>query len=107
GFLGEIHPSRAKDYDIKEPYVFELDLEALLNMSDSSLGYEQIPKYPSILRDVAFVVKKDIYAGDIQQEMKRLGAPLVKSVEVFDVYTGENVQEDEKSLAFNVHYQDP
>ena len=68
--------------------------------------YEVIPKYPSIMRDVAFVVKKDILAGDMKEVIEQVGAPLVRRVEAFDVYTGENVGDDEKSVAYNIHFQD-
>lgn len=107
GFLGEIHPALAKEKDLKDTFVFDIDLETLLHLQRDALVYEPVPKYPSILRDIAFVVKENVQAGEIKREIERLGAPLVKSVEAFDVYRGENVQQDEKSIAFNVHYQDP
>src|SRR5690625_2992763 len=107
GYIGEIHPKLAKEKDLKETFVFDLNLEKLIHSERASLVYEPVPKYPSILRDVAFVVKEDVHAGDIKEEIERLGAPLVKSVEAFDVYRGESIKEDEKSIAFNVHYQDP
>lgn len=107
GFFGQIHPKLAKEKDLKDTYVFDLNLEKLLRIDRGELEYETVPKYPSILRDIAFVVKEDVQAGDIQSEIKALGAPLVKAVEAFDVYRGESIKEDEKSIAFNVHYQDP
>ena len=107
GFLGQIHPNLAKEKDLKETYVFDIDFEYLLQMERPELTYEVIPKYPSILRDVALVVKKDVLAGDLKEEIEKVGAPLVKHVEAFDVYTGENVGEDEKSVAYNIHFQDP
>src|SRR5699024_3185107 len=83
------------------------NLEYILEKDRGELVYTTVPKYPSILRDVAFVVKADVHAGDIQAEMIKVGGPLVKKVEAFDVYTGENVAEDEKSIAFNILYEDP
>src|SRR5699024_7528306 len=107
GFLGEIHPTIAKEKDLKDTFVFDINLETLLMMNREALVYETVPKYPSILRDIAFVVKDDVHAGHIKEEIESIGAPLVKTVEAFDVYTGESVKADEKSIAFNVHYQDP
>src|SRR5690625_3415122 len=107
GFLGQVHPTIAKQQDLKETYVFDIDMEYILEANRPELVYEPVPKYPSILRDIAFVVDKTVSAGDIQAEIERVGAPLVKHVEAFDVYTGENVADNEKSLAFNIHYQDP
>ena len=106
GFLGQIHPNLAKEKDLKETYVFDIDLEYLLQLERPELIYEVIPKYPSIMRDVAFVVNKDVLAGDIREVIEQVGAPLVRRVEAFDVYTGENVGDDEKSVAYNIHFQD-
>lgn len=107
GFVGQIHPTLAKEKDLKETYVFDIDAEALLDMEREEIIYDTVPKYPSILRDIAFVVKRDIQAGNIKEVIEDIGTPLVKRVEAFDVYTGEHVKEDEKSIAFNVHFQDP
>ena len=107
GFLGQIHPAFANERDLKDTYVFDLDMEYILTIPREPLMYETVPKYPSILRDVAFVVSESVHAGDLQAEIKRIGGPLVTQVEAFDVYMGDNLKEDEKSLAFNIHYQDP
>lgn len=107
GFLGQVHPAFANEADLKETYIFDIDMEYILELNRAPLMYETVPKYPSILRDIAFVVPNTAYAGELQAEMKRVGAPLVTRVEAFDLYTGDNVKEDEKSLAFNIHYQDP
>lgn len=107
GYLGEVHPTLTKEKGLKDTFVFDINLETLLTMERSQLVYETVPKYPSILRDIAFVVKENVHAGDIKAEIETLGAPLVKTVEAFDVYKGESIQEDEKSIAFNIHYQNP
>ncbi len=107
GFFGQVHPNITKRQDLKETFVFDINMEYLLNSTRSELAYEVIPKYPSILRDIAFVVNEAVSAGEIKAEIERIGAPLVKHVEAFDVYRGENVEANEKSIAYNVHYQDP
>lgn len=107
GFLGQVHPAYAKTHDLKDTYVFDLDLAYLLKTTQIEHRYTPIAKYPSILRDVAFVVEQEVAAGAIKKEIERIGAPLVKRVEAFDVYTGDTIGEHEKSIAFNIHYQDP
>lgn len=107
GFLGQIHPLLAKEHDLKETYVFDLDLAFLLASASDAFTYHAIPKHPSNMRDVAFVVDRSIAAGDIQVEIERVAGALVKKVEAFDVYVGENVEETEKSIAFALHFQDP
>src|SRR5699024_4577778 len=106
GFMGQIHPNLAKEKDLKETFVFDLNLAYLLDVERPELLYKPIPKYPSILRDIAIVVDESVQAGDIQATIKEIGQPLVKKVEAFDVYTGEGLEANEKSIAFNLHYQD-
>lgn len=106
GFIGQIHPSIAKQMDVDDTYVFDLNLEKLLESIDHEPSYETIPRYPSITRDIAFIVNKDIHAGHIQEEIKKIGAPLIQKVTVFDVYEGDNLSKDEKSVAYRIHYQD-
>ncbi len=105
--MGQVHPILAKEKDLKETFVFDLNLAYLLNIKRPELLYTPIPKYPSILRDIAVVVEDSVQAGDIQATIKEVGKPLVKQVEAFDVYTGEGLEANEKSIAFNLHYQDP
>lgn len=107
GFLGQVHPNIAKEKDLKESYVFDLDMQYIVNATRKELVYTRVPKYPSILRDVALVVDETVAAGDIQAAIKEAGAPLVQSVEAFDLYLGDNLGEGKKSLAFNIHFQDP
>lgn len=107
GFMGQIHPSLAKEKDLKKTFVFDLNLTYLLAIKRPELVYTPIPKYPSILRDIAVVVDESVQAGEIQATIKAVGEPLVKQVEAFDVYTGEGLEANEKSIAFNLHYLDP
>jgi len=106
GFLGQVHPTFEKSMDIKETYVFDIDMETVLANYTDTPGYQPIPKYPSVARDIAFIVDEDIQAGDIKETIAETGAPLVKNVQVFDVYKGENLPEGKKSIAYSLHYQD-
>lgn len=107
GFLGQVHPTYAKNIDLKETYVFDLNLEYLLKTSTLDLDYQAIAKYPSIMRDIAFVMDQHTLAGEIKDKIESIGAPLVKKVDIFDVYTGEHLDSNKKSIAYNIHYQDP
>src|SRR5699024_8116052 len=62
GFLGQVHPNVAKEYDLKETFVFDIDMEYILQTTDREFTYEAVPKYPSILRDIAFVVDEKVLA---------------------------------------------
>lgn len=103
GFLGQISPSLCK----KEVYVLEISLESLLEKSTKPLKFKEISKFPSVSKDVAFKVSKQTEAGSIIKTIESCGNHILSSVDVFDVYTGEQVGEDEKSIAFNLTFTDP
>jgi len=107
GFVGQVHPMLAKDMDLKETYVFDIDMEAVFAAHKKVLGYTQIPKFPSITRDIAFIADEGIVAGDIKATIEETGAPLVKKVNIFDVYQGDNLTEGKKSIAYSLLYQHP
>ncbi|MCC5892995.1 phenylalanine--tRNA ligase subunit beta [Exiguobacterium sp.] len=106
GYVGQVHPGVSKEvYGLKEVYVFELDLNAF--DVETTRIYQDVPRYPSISRDLALVLKRDVSAGQVEATIKEAAGPLLIDLALFDVYTGENVGADEKSLAFSLKYQDP
>ena len=107
GYVGQVHPAVEQQHDIKETYVFELSLQALLNAEVAPVAYESIPRFPSISRDIALVVDSAAVAGDIQAIIKEAGGKLLKEVSIFDLYEGEHMEAGKKSLAFSLKYFDP
>ncbi|AIF43255.1 phenylalanine--tRNA ligase subunit beta [Virgibacillus sp. SK37] len=107
GFIGQLHPVLQKKWEVKDTYVFDLNMETVFSAFNSIPTYKEIPKYPSIARDVAFILDADIHAGKVKETIEEIGAPLVKSVNIFDVYHGANVEEGKKSVAYSLLYQDP
>ncbi|WAA11632.1 phenylalanine--tRNA ligase subunit beta [Fervidibacillus halotolerans] len=107
GFVGKINPDMEKWYDVKDVFVFELHLGELLMKETDELLYTSIPKFPSISRDIALIVDREISAGDLQRTIQDAGKDLLKEVKVFDVYEGENVPAGKKSIAFTLTYYDP
>ena len=103
GVIGKLHPNVLKD----NVYVFEINLDKLLSNYPSRMSYKDIPKFPSISKDIAFILKRDVTAGEVMATIKKAGGKLLQSISVFDVYTGENVGEDEKSIAFKLNFMDP
>ena len=102
GIIGKLHPNVSK----KDLYVFEIDLDKLLSLHPSKMSYKDIPKYPSIIKDVAFSVDKNIYSEDIEKVIKKAGGRLLTNIEVFDVYVGENISSNEKSIAYKLTFLD-
>ncbi|GMB07389.1 phenylalanine--tRNA ligase subunit beta [Thermolongibacillus altinsuensis] len=107
GFVGQLHPTVQKEYDLKETYVFELALTDLLNTEVEEIRYSPIPRFPSITRDIALVVDEHVIAGDIQQAIIEAGGELLKEVTIFDVYKGDRLPDGKKSIAFSLRYFDP
>ncbi len=106
GFIGEVHPKYQSKVNVKETYVFELDFNKLLECSNTKINYEPITKFPSITRDLAIVCSKEIEANEITKLIKQTGKKILVNIELFDVYVGENVAEDEKSLAYKLTFVD-
>ena len=102
GVIGKIHPTLTKD-DI---YVAELSLEALMSKV-KSIKFKEALKYPEIVKDMAFVVNTDVTSDEIINVIKKVGGRLLTDIKLFDVYTGENVALDEKSLAYSLTFSSP
>ena len=97
GIIGRVHPSIKKD----DVYVAEISLNALMKKVNK-IKFKEISKYPSIKKDLAFIVDKDVTSLEIEKIIKKAGGKLLESVNVFDVYTGDNVKENEKSIAYSL-----
>ncbi|MBZ5750210.1 phenylalanine--tRNA ligase subunit beta [Metabacillus rhizolycopersici] len=107
GFIGQVHPTAQKELDLTETYVFELSLVDLLTATVEETRFEIIPRFPSISRDIALVVDKNVVVGDIEQIITEAGGKLLKDVSVFDLYEGDRLEEGKKSVAFSLRYFDP
>jgi phenylalanyl-tRNA synthetase beta chain len=107
GFLAKINSEILSKNGIKkEVSSLEITLKNLLTAISSHKGqeYQAIVKFPPIKRDLAFVIDKKIFYNDIRREIKDFH-PLIKEVELFDVYSGKNLEDNKKSLAFHISYQ--
>ena len=104
--VGEVHPAVAEALGIKKKiYVFEADVETLQKFAAKKFSFESLPKYPSISRDLAILVGHDTAAGDVEKVIAKSGGKFFKGVTLFDVYTGERIPADKKSLAFALEFR--
>ena len=101
GIIGRVHPKILKD----EVYVFEISLQALMT-EIKPLKYKEAPKYPSMEKDMAFILDKSIEAGEVINVIKKAGGRILSDVAVFDVYEGENIDNSKKSIAFKLNFMD-
>lgn len=105
--LGELHPHLQERYDFgKNPVaVLEVDLTTLMSFPVSLSSLKPLDRFPAMIRDLALLVKKEIKAKTIVETCKKAGKALLKSVDIFDVYTGEGVKEDHYSLALRLTFR--
>lgn len=104
GHLGELHPALVQKYDLgSAPIVVELDLDAVL--ATSVPAFVELPRHPSVQRDLAIVVRNSVSADGLLGVLRRAGDGLVRSVEVFDVYAGKGIEPDRRSIALRVLLQ--
>ena len=105
--VGELHPKVADEFDIhRKVYIFEVDIEAVVDCVNLLAKYEPLPKFPAIQRDVAVVLPLTISADQVREAIITSGGPLLSDVRLFDVYVGEQVADGSKSLAFSLIYRD-
>lgn len=105
GWLGELHPHLQQKSALPKPVIlFELNLDILTQRTLPKAG--EIPKYPSVRRDIAVIVADNICAHSLLQSMNALNSPIIVEIALFDVYRGKGVDNGKKSLAFRVLLQD-
>lgn len=100
GTIGRVSPEITKN----EVYVMEINLDRLLSKKVGKMKYKEISKFPEVKKDLALIVDKDITASEIQIQIKKLAGSLLSNSEVFDVYTGDKISDDKKSLAFSLTF---
>ncbi|HEX8996495.1 MAG TPA: phenylalanine--tRNA ligase subunit beta, partial [Ktedonobacterales bacterium] len=108
GVLGEVHPEIAERFDLaRRTYLMELDLERLYQVAPTRTMTRPISRYPVAQRDLAIVVPRELAEGVVAQAIRENGGPLAPQVQLFDVYTGEGIEPDKKSLAYTLTYRAP
>ncbi len=107
GWVGEIHPSVALAFDVQPPVVaMELDVSALLSTSCNARPYTDVPQFPSLELDLAFVVGEDVSCERMEQVITSAGGKLLESVRLFDVYRDVlRVGVGKKSMAYKLTYR--
>lgn len=106
GYLGEMHPDVAEKKGIKtRVYLAELNLDRMMEIRSEELIVKELPKYPAIDRDLAVIVDETQPVGPLLADIRQSAGPLLETVEVFDIYQGEQVGEGKKSVAFSLLFR--
>ena len=109
GIIGGLHPAEQKAWGVKDTYVMEMNLVALLAASanEAPLGYTPVPRFPAMSRDIALVLDRATAAGEVVAVIRAANVKLLKDIRIFDVYEGEKMEAGKKSVAFSLTYFDP
>jgi phenylalanyl-tRNA synthetase beta chain len=103
GLIGALHPSIAKDLDLPATFIFEIELDIFKR--EDIINYKLLSKYPSMRRDIAILINKDILVGDIKSWLKQNAGELLVDLQLFDIYEGKGIDENQKSLAFSLIFR--
>jgi phenylalanyl-tRNA synthetase beta chain len=106
GSLGEVHPQVCERFDLSEQAValLELNLDVLLAQRQPR-RYQRISRFPAALQDMALVVAADLPAQTVEETLRAAGGALLRHVELFDLYQGEQIPAGKKSLAYALTFQ--
>lgn len=88
-----------------EIYVLEINLE-MINVKTKDVKFKQASIYPSVKKDLAFIVPKDMNNSEVEEVIKKSGSRILKDIEVFDIYTGDNIENNKKSIAYSLTFED-
>lgn len=105
GSLGQLHPELQREHDLEDTYVAELLLEPVYQYAGDTAVYRDLPRFPSMQRDIAVVVDADVEAGSLLAAIRNTAGDLLEELNVFDVYTGSKLGENKKSVALSLVYR--
>ena len=102
GIIGRLHPNISKE----PTFVMEINLDKLLDKKVGKMKFKEISKFPSVKKDIAVIIDKEKTSGEVAMAIKKAASNLLTKVELFDVYTGANIDENKKSLAYSLTFED-
>jgi phenylalanyl-tRNA synthetase beta chain len=105
GWIGELHPSCLAEWELETAAAFELDVDSIVELSTESQTFEEISAYPSVLQDIAVVVGEAVTSEAVIETVREGAGALLESVEIFDLYRGEQIGEANKSLGLRLSFR--
>jgi phenylalanyl-tRNA synthetase beta chain len=108
GWIGELHPTVAAEWDLDAVAAFEIDADAVVEeLPDEPTPYSDVTAFPAVLQDIAVVVPDDVAAATVAEAVHAGASELLAAADVFDVYRGEQVGDGRKSLALRLEFRAP
>ncbi|MBP2622593.1 phenylalanine--tRNA ligase subunit beta [Streptococcus oricebi] len=107
GYVGQIHPKTAKDYDIPETYVAELNLSAIEAALTPKPAFKEISKFPAVTRDMALLLEAKVSHKEVVEAIHAAGVKRLTDIKLFDIFSGEKLGVGLKSMAYSLTFQNP
>jgi phenylalanyl-tRNA synthetase beta chain len=106
GVLGEVEPDIRTAFDIDQPaFLLAVDLDLAFSLATWAFRVVPIPRFPPVVQDLAVIVPTSVQSAQIEEMVREVGQPLVKSVELFDIYQGAPIPAGKINLAYHITYQ--
>ena len=100
GIIGKVHPKKTQN----DVFVFEINLDKLLSKKTGKMKYKEISKYPIVKKDLSMVVRKAITNEELQKQIKKSAGSLLVGINLFDLYTGSNIEKGKKSMSYSLSF---
>jgi phenylalanyl-tRNA synthetase beta chain len=105
-YIGQLHPEVMDNYNMKQAVIVAvIDMPVLVENATFDRKYEAVAKFPAMKRDLSMTVSKEIFVGQIESVIKKNGGKLLESVELFDVYEGNQIEKGKKSVAYSLTFR--
>jgi phenylalanyl-tRNA synthetase beta chain len=106
GVLGRLHPKMESAFDLKKAvYIFEIDFEKAYGLRRERSPYRSLPKFPSVSRDMALIVRESLSVQEVVDFIWQLREPMLEQVEIFDIYRHPELSKGKKSLGYRLTYR--
>lgn len=106
GYLGELHPAIASNYEIgTRVYIAVLDMAELVKEANLVSVYQALPKFPAVTRDISMLIKEEVIVKDIENIIRKKGGKLLEDIVLFDVYQGTQIEKGYKSVSYSITFR--
>ncbi len=106
GVFGEMHPAVCENFGIEVACLAaEINLDTILENTDNTRKYKQLPKFPAVTRDIAMLVSRTVPVADIEDSITKSSGKLLDTIKLFDVYEGSQIPEGKKSVAYSISFR--
>jgi phenylalanyl-tRNA synthetase beta chain len=107
GWIGELHPACLAEWELHSAAAFEVDVDSLVELSADSATFDEISAFPRVSQDIAVVVDEAVSSEAVIASVRQGGGALLESVEIFDLYRGEQIEKTNKSLGLRLSFRAP